>query len=110
MSASLDFPEMIAGDGRICTDIKRVCGRKVFAKTGAEGGYAMALFEKQLGIAIKIDDGNQRAYGPVIVEILNQLNVIDSSEKEKLRNYHRPQVKNHRAEPVGELRAVFTLR
>lgn len=110
MNASLDYPEMIAGDGRICTDIKRICSRKIFAKTGAEGGYAMALFDKQLGVAIKIEDGNQRAYGPVIAEILFQLNVLTPSEQEKLNIYHRPPVKNHRAEKVGELRAVFTLR
>ncbi len=110
MTASLDYPEMIAGDGRICTETIRICGRKIFAKTGAEGGYAMALFDKKYGVAIKIDDGSQRAYGPVIVEILNQLNVLEPLEKEKLQNYHRPLVKNHRGDSVGEVRAVFTLR
>ncbi len=31
----------------------------VFAKTGAEGGYALTLFEKGLGVAVKIEDGKK---------------------------------------------------
>ena len=49
MEAVLSNPEMIAGNERICTDIMLTLGKKVFAKTGAEGGYAMSLWKKDGG-------------------------------------------------------------
>lgn len=109
MEAILSHPEMIAGDERICTDIMRALGEKVFAKTGAEGGYAMCLMEKGWGVAIKIEDGNNRAMQPVIIEILKQLHIINKKEEDKLHTYHRPAIKNHRKETVGRIETIFSL-
>ncbi len=109
MEAILSHPEMIAGDGRICTDIMRVSGKKVFAKTGAEGGYAMSLMEKGWGVAIKIEDGNNRAMQPVIIEALRQLDIITKKEEDKLQTYHHPVIKNHRKETVGSIETQFSL-
>ena len=71
MDAALSHPEMIAGDERVCTDVMRALGKKVFAKTGAEGGYALSLMEKGWGVAIKIEDGSGRALSPAVVETLS---------------------------------------
>jgi L-asparaginase II len=109
MNAARAYPEMVAGDERLCTDIMRALGMAVFAKTGAEGGYALTLFEKSLGVAVKIEDGNVRAMGPVVIEILNQLGVLSAPQREALKSYHYPSIQNHRREQVGELRAVFKL-
>jgi len=109
MEAILSHPEMIAGDERICTDIMRVLDRKVFAKTGAEGGYAMSLMREGWGVAIKIEDGNNRAMQPVIIEILKQLKVLNIEEEDKLQSYHHPVIKNHRGEIVGSIKARFSL-
>lgn len=109
MEAILSHPEMIAGDERICTDIMKVLGNKVFAKTGAEGGYAMSLMEKGWGVAIKIEDGNNRAMQPVVIEILKQLDIITRKEEDKLQTYHHPVIKNHRKETVGNIEVQFSL-
>ena len=109
MEAILSHPEMIAGDERICTDIMRVSGKKVFAKTGAEGGYAMSLMEKGWGVAIKIEDGNNRAMQPVTIEALRQLDIITKKEEDKLQTYHHPVIKNHRKETVGSIETQFSL-
>lgn len=109
MEAILSHPEMIAGDERICTDIMRALDKKVFAKTGAEGGYAMSLMGKGWGVAIKIEDGNNRAMQPVIIETLKQLNIITKKEEDKFQHYHRPAIKNHRKEIVGSIEAQFSL-
>ncbi|MBW2221819.1 MAG: asparaginase [Deltaproteobacteria bacterium] len=109
MEAILSHPEMIAGDERICTDIMRALGKKVFAKTGAEGGYAMSLMEKGWGVAIKIEDGNNRAIQPVTIEALKQLDIITKKEEDKLQTYHHPVIKNHRKETVGSIAAQFSL-
>jgi L-asparaginase II len=109
MSAACIHPEMVAGDERICTDIMRLAGKSVFAKTGAEGGYALALFDKGWGAALKIEDGNQRALGPAVIELLQQLGALSNSALTQLKNYHYPAILNHRKEQVGELRSVFRL-
>src|SRR5690606_8257695 len=35
-----EYPEMIAGTDRICTDLMKVCGDRLFAKSGAAAFYA----------------------------------------------------------------------
>lgn len=109
MTAACTHPEMVAGDERICTDIMRLAGKSVFAKTGAEGGYALALFDKGWGAALKIEDGSQRALGPAVIELLKQLGGLSNSAFAQLNNYHHPAILNHRKEQVGELRPVFQL-
>ena len=109
MEAVLSYPEMIAGDERICTDIMRTSGKRIFAKTGAEGGYAMSLMEKGWGVGIKIEDGNNRALYPVIVETLRQLQVLSREDEKSLEAYHHPLIVNHRKEIVGGIIAQFNL-
>jgi L-asparaginase II len=109
MDAVLSHPEMIAGDERVCTDIMRALEKKVFAKTGAEGGYALSLMEKGWGVAIKIEDGSGRALSPAVIEALRQLGVVTGDELMRLQPYHRTPIYNHRKEIVGEVRARFHL-
>lgn len=111
MKAVLDYPEMIAGDGRICTDVMRQASGKVFAKTGAEGSYSLSLMGKGVGIAIKVDDGNPRALHPVVIEVLRQYGILQKEALEALRSYG-PQtaVYNYRRERVGEIETVFRLK
>jgi L-asparaginase II len=109
MEASLANPEMIAGSERICTDIMQVLGKKVFAKTGAEGGYAMSFMEQGWGVGIKIEDGSSRALNPVIIETLKQLGALTREDEARLEAYHHPLIVNHRKETVGSVRAKFSL-
>jgi len=109
MDAALSHPEMIAGDERICTDIMRALGKKVFAKTGAEGGYALSLMEKGWGVAIKIEDGSSRALSPAVIETLSQLGTVTGDALLRLQPYHRTPIYNHRKEIVGEVKACFRL-
>jgi len=109
MDAALSHPEMIAGDERVCTDVMRALGRRVFAKTGAEGGYALSLMERGWGVAIKIEDGSGRALSPAVVETLSQLGIAGGDELKRLQPYHRTTLYNHRKEVVGEVKARFHL-
>jgi L-asparaginase II len=54
-------PVMIAGDGRIDTEITAALGEAAFIKAGAEGVHAGALPALGLGFAMKADDGTGRA-------------------------------------------------
>ena len=109
MRAALKHPEMIAGDERICTDIMRNLHKRVFAKTGADGGYAMSIMDKGLGIGIKVEDGNVRALHAVVIETLNQLGLLREKERRNLAKYRRPVILNYRREEVGMVEPVFRL-
>lgn len=109
MQASLAHPRLIAGDGRICTDIMQALPGKVLAKTGADGGYALALPEPGLGVAIKVSDGQARGLNPAIIETLAQLGVMTSNAAATLASYHRPLIKNHLNQMVGEVKPAFSL-
>ena len=50
-------PYFVAGTGRFCTEIMKLFGARVLAKTGAEGVFCGALPEQGIGIALKCDDG-----------------------------------------------------
>jgi len=109
VNAALKHPEMIAGDERICTEIMRAAPGKIFAKTGAEGSYAMAFPEIGLSAAFKISDGALRAISPVVVEIAKQLEIFGQSVPESLQIFFEPKILNHRNEEVGEIRPTFKL-
>jgi L-asparaginase II len=108
-SACLAHPEMIGGTGRICTELMRHVSSGLIAKTGAEGGYAMALTDTGLGIAIKVEDGAMRAAWSVAVEVLSQLGVLSPEAEKSLAGFWRPPIKNFRGEVVGEIRPCFRL-
>jgi L-asparaginase II len=108
MACCLDHPEMIGGEGRICTEAMRAAPG-VLAKTGAEGGYALALTREGLGVAVKVEDGAMRAVHSVVAELLGQLGALDEAGRAALEGWRRQSIKNFRGEVVGEVRPVFSL-
>lgn len=116
VAAMISQPEMIAGTkGRIDTDLIRSARRRLIGKIGAEGVYCIGVlpgeqFARGLGIAIKIEDGGKRALEPAVVESLQQLGLLDESERRSLADYQRPLITNHRGLVVGEVRPVFELK
>ncbi|MBI4795967.1 MAG: asparaginase [Deltaproteobacteria bacterium] len=109
LAAILDHPRHIAGDGRLDTDVMLALPGMVFAKSGAEGGYALAVAERGLGVALKIEDGAARALNPTVVAVLEQLGVLTPTAREALASYAQPPILNHRKEEVGRIRPVFSL-
>jgi L-asparaginase II len=109
MAACLQHPRHIAGDGRLETTIMLTLPGRVFAKTGAEGGFALALAQEGLGVALKVEDGASRALGPAIIEVLHQLEMLSREAQEALGSQWRPVILNHRKQEVGYLRAAFAL-
>ncbi|MEM7490133.1 MAG: asparaginase [Pseudomonadota bacterium] len=71
-------PELVAGEGRACTDLMRTMGGRVAVKTGAEAVFVAIVPEKGLGAAVKIVDGTTRAAEAVIAAILVRMGVLDA--------------------------------
>lgn len=109
MAACLRHPRHIAGDERLETEIMQALPGQVFAKTGAEGGFALALPQEHLGVALKIEDGGSRPLGPAIIEVLRQLGRLPAQAQETLRPLWQPVILNHRRQEVGRLRTAFKL-
>lgn len=114
VSAMRDYPEMIGGTrDRIDTEIMRV--GQVISKVGAEGVYTAGVlpcerYPKGLGVAIKIEDGDdKRARALAVIEVLRALGVTDESGINSLRSQAKYEVLNNRREKVGEIAAVFKL-
>ena len=106
-SAMTMYPEMIAGKDRLDTELMKRCGSRVIGKIGAEGVYCIGILNKGIGAAIKIEDGSLRAVGPVIIELLIQLEVITKDEAEAMKEHWHPPVLNNKGETIGEIKPNF---
>jgi L-asparaginase II len=109
LAATLAHPRLIAGDGRLETVLMETLPGRLFAKTGAEGGFALALVREKLGVALKVEDGASRALGPAILQVLAELGLLTPEAAEALKTYRQSVILNHRKQEVGEIRAAFTL-
>ena len=103
VGAMTEHPDMVAGSGRLCTDLMRRGEGRLFATTGAEGVYCVGVPGAELGVAIKVEDGADRAIAPAILEVLRQLELISEDDFGALHSHAFPAVLNTRGEIVGKL-------
>ena len=100
-------PELIAGPLRLCTDLSRVTGGRVFGKIGAEGVYGLGVESGPhgpAGLAVKIEDGNGKLLGPLLCALLARLGWLRSEELLGLAAHASLPIRNHQDERVGEIR------
>lgn len=95
-------PEMVAGEGRACTELMRAMDG-VSIKTGAEAVFVAMVPSKGLGVALKIVDGGTRASEAAIVAILSRLGVLDAQHPMALKRLGAP-MRNWRGIAWGETR------
>jgi L-asparaginase II len=113
VSATLAHPEMIGGTDRLDTMIMQSARGKIVSKIGAEGVFSAGVlpspeYKTGLGIAFKIEDGDdKRARAVVLVELLHQLNILDS---DALQDISPLTIKNRRGDAVGRVETSFDLR
>jgi L-asparaginase II len=110
-------PELIGGTSdRLDTEIMRAAPGRLISKVGAEGVYTAGIFPceewpKGLGLALKIEDGDDKRARPVVViETLRQLGVLRDESLEAVASYAFFPVRDRPGEVVGEIRASFTLK
>ena len=99
LEAMLRHPELIAGEGRPCTEIMRAHPNRVITKVGADGVYSALLVQEGLGVALKVEDGHGPAAVLAVVRILEELGLhpFPGHLREK-------PMTNSRGELVGHLR------
>ena len=104
-------PYFVAGSGRFDTRVMERLGQRVFCKVGAEGVFCAALPEPGLGVAIKVDDGNNsRAAEVVMAAVIEALVRLDDGERLFLRGLSDLPLVNWNRIEVGRLQASAGLR
>jgi L-asparaginase II len=98
-------PEMVAGEGRACTELMRAMGGRVALKTGAEAVFVAIIPERRIGIALKIDDGGTRGAEAAIAALLVRAGVLDAGHPATLKRLDAVQT-NWRGREVGVIRAA----
>lgn len=104
-TAMMLHPELVAGEGRACTNLMRAMGGKVAVKTGAEAFFIAIIPEKKMGVALKIADGATRAAECAIAAILVKLGVLDAEHLETNKYLNTP-IRNWRGTQTGTMRAA----
>jgi L-asparaginase II len=116
VSAMTAYPELIGGTSdRLDTEIMRAAKGRLVSKVGAEGVYTLGVlpcedWPRGLGLALKIEDGDDhRARPTVVIESLRQLGILADESLEAVARYAFFAVRNRRGEVVGEVSPEFKL-
>ncbi|MBI4503079.1 MAG: asparaginase [Gemmatimonadetes bacterium] len=108
VQAMTNHPGLVAGRGRLCTELMAAYPGRVLAKVGAEGVYGAALLEQGLGIAIKVEDGDSWASAVALIAVLDALK-LDPSPRSTLSDFAELPIRNTRGETTGAIRATGSL-
>jgi L-asparaginase II len=108
-NAMTAYPDMVGGTDRFCTDLMKVCGDRLFAKSGAAAYYAIGLKDKGIGMSFKVEDAAKGIVFAMVLGVLSQLNIITPMEFKQLEKYYIMQDKNHKGELVGHTKIEFEL-
>jgi L-asparaginase II len=106
ITASLANPYLIGGTDRLDTQIMQAATGQLLSKVGADGVWLGGILPSEkwqtgLGIAIKIEDGDDNRGRPVaVVEILRQLGVL---EPDALPEISPMPIKNRRGDIIGQI-------
>jgi L-asparaginase II len=103
-------PDLVSGAAR-CDLAYMEAGRGDWvSKIGADAVQTIGIRSAGLGIAIKIADGAKHALHSATFSVLDQLGVMDSTQRSLLAQYRNPPLRNVRGSVVGAITPVFQLR
>jgi L-asparaginase II len=113
-AAMTKHPDLVAGTGRLCTELMAALPGRVLAKVGAAGIYCAALPALGLGIALKVADGDSEvsplALLAVLAAVLERAGVADRYDLGPVAHHATQPILNTRGARVGTLRAAGVLR
>ncbi len=98
-------PFLVGGSDRFDSALIEATEGRVISKIGAEGVHSVALVDEGIGVALKVEDGAQRAQLPAVLAILRHLGALPSDLPPRLAEFAVRPVRNTRGEIVGDVRA-----
>ena len=87
IAAMTTYPELVAGSGRFTSSLLLAGAGSLVAKDGGESTFGIGFTGKDLGIAVKIEDGASRALAPTVLQILTELKLLTPTAKAKIDSY-----------------------
>jgi L-asparaginase II len=99
-------PFLVGGTDRFDSVLIEGTRGAAVSKIGAEGVHCVAVCEQGLGLAVKVEDGAQRAQFLAVIRLLQLLDVLPAELPPRLDEYARRPIRNTRGEVVGEVRPV----
>lgn len=118
--AMAHYPELVAGEGRFCTELMNAYQGALIGKLGADGCYGIGVLPSEetkrigaqgaVGIAVKIEDGNINILYAAVVELLERLHFGESETRQKLSSFHHPKIVNTAGQVTGQVTHPFELR
>jgi L-asparaginase II len=113
-TAMTAHPDLVAGTGRLCTELMAAWPGRVLAKVGAAGVYCAALPGLELGIALKVADGDSAAAAPALLAVMRALlghaGVEPGYDFTPVESHAKRPIVNTRGTTVGAVRAAGALR
>lgn len=103
VEAMMLHPELVAGEGRACTELMRAMRGRVAVKTGAEAVFIAIIPERGLGIALKILDGGTRGSEAAIAAMMLRLGLLQPGDP-AAQKYLTGPILNWRGKDTGYLR------
>jgi L-asparaginase II len=101
-------PFQVSGGGRFCAAVARIPG--VVGKVGADACYGVGVRGREIGIAVKVEDGNLDILYAAVAEILERLGVGTEEERRGMEVFHRVERRNTAGVKVGGVSFPFVLR
>ena len=96
-------PFLIGGTDRFDSALIEATEGRVISKIGAEGVHSVAIIDDGIGIAIKVEDGAQRAQFPAVIRVLQHFGALPADLPPRLAEYAPRLLRNTRGEVVGEV-------
>jgi L-asparaginase II len=106
--AMLAEPYLVGGRNRFDTALMQAVPGLV-AKEGAEALLCASVPSMGLGVALKVSDAGFRAAGPAMVDVLTQLEALESAERRALAPLARPPIRGG-GQVVGAIEPLVALR
>lgn len=109
VAAMMQYPELIGGSERLDTMLMKAAPGEIISKVGADGVWLCGVLPSEkwptgLGIALKVEDGDDHRARPVVaVEVLRRLGIVSNDD---LQDLSPMPIKNRRGEIVGRVEAA----
>ena len=103
-------PDLVSGQARCDLAYMSAGGGDWVTKVGADAVQTIGVRSAGIGIAIKIADGARHTLQTATYAVLDQLGLLDDTQRALLADYRQPPILSARGAALGDLRAAFTLR
>lgn len=103
VTAMTSHPFLVGGTDRADSMLIEGTGGKVISKVGAEGVHCAMILDQGIGVAVKVEDGAQRAQVPALLRLLEELDALPNGPPEGMKSCLRKPIKNTRGDAVGEV-------